>query len=92
MWDCKHKPHCPLEPVNLEVSPRKQLQKLRLQMCAQTPFWKIPVSFREAGEECKDGILWPTLPGSTSVGSRCVLRLKLQDQQQKGWESVSVCC
>ena len=49
---CKH-----LEPGNLEVSARKQLQKLGLHMCAQTLFWEIPVSLSEAGGECKDGIL-----------------------------------
>lgn len=46
------------------------------------------MSFSEAGEECKDGILWPALPGSTSAGSGCVLRLTLRDQQA---ERLGVC-
>ena len=61
------KPCWPPEPVDLELFPGQQLQKLGLQMSIHTHFWVILVSCSEAEGEHKDGILQPTFPASTSI-------------------------
>ena len=53
LWDQEYKVCWPPEPGDLEVYPQWQLQKSRLYMSIQAPFWEIPVGFHEAQGEYK---------------------------------------
>ena len=91
-------------PGSLEVSPRGQLQKLRIRTSAYVPFRDTPVSCGEAKGGHKDGVSLHVSPESASVLSRCVAKLKpifhvdTPGRTRKGplsqadWGCVSVSC
>lgn len=95
-WDHSFMPIWPPKPSVLEMCSEWKLQKSGLQTSKIVLFWKLPVSYSEAGGENWAGVHQPMFPESMSIGLRSYApQVKDPGQantplSQKEWECFSL--